>query len=573
MQAQKLYCPNAKEVLPGDDWSCGSEAFVRVQPLVAPVLAKLSVHQEAFFVPSWQLNEHFDDFITRGERGTYNEKMPYITVGKMYSLILEWIGKWSTGTFTAETFDLPSEEAAYNFAVDKVVRFIEQSDWLRATPFVLPEFPSFSDTGGSGSVRDAISDVETQFVSFNSHLEGSPLRINLLPFFGLLKVYCEFYRDENLVTDWWGGEGMWKDIAFDWTGDQSDASVFDPEFIDADGWLLVFALFCVKNRAWSKDRYTSALPFVQKGPDVILPLSGSAPVVFSSSGAISSEDHDVLAGGNPSQSRNVELRWNDPVYGKRVISADTNFDEAQLATTIRDFRTANKLEEFYEADGIGGSRYPENTLMQWGERTPDARLPRAQFLGSFSQHVSISEVVQHSSTDERSPQGNLAGKASSYGRGRLFGRHFTQHGFLFFFASIKTGSIYEQGINPMFSRYDWTEYAWPRFAHLGEEPIYTKELSADNTVKEDDVFGYAPRYSDYKSDQGSIHGQLKSSLNFWTMSRRFDGVPKLNEEFVYKEPRRDAFAVTNPFAEEFIVEIDYRIRTRRKLPYFGVPML
>lgn len=591
MSAQRLYCTNAKEVLPADDWRASSEAFVRLQPLVAPVLAKLSVHQEAFFVPCWQLNDHFEEFITRGERGTYNEKMPYIHVSTLYDAI-----KYLLTSFTFEdpslallgfkSTDLVKD--LYFFVLDKVVRLIELSDWFRSVPFVLPEFPNISsfvpeiywdtwtiaDADDDGiSYEDFFSDALLLFESLNNDLDDSDLIINILPYLAFLKVYCEYYRDENLVEDWWDAENNWKDISFKWTGDVSGEEPFDYGTLDEHGWKLFFALFCVKNRAWSKDRYTSALPFVQKGPDVVLPLSGTAPVDFFSEAAISDVLHDVHAAGHPSQSKNVNLSWTDEVYGEKKISGVTDFSRASLATTIRDFRTANKLEEFYEADGIGGSRYPENTLVQWGERTPDARLPRAQFLGSFSQPVSIAEVLQNSATTSASPQGNLAGKGTSYGRGFLFGKHFSMHGFLLFFTSIKTGAMYEQGINPMFSRFDWTEYAWPRFAHLGEEPIYEKELGVSSSVQEDSVFGYAPRYSSYKSDQGSIHGQLKSTLNYWTMSRRFSDVPKLNEEFIYGDPRRDSWAVTNPFAEQFIVEIDYNIKSRRKLPFFGTPSL
>lgn len=582
MSAQRLYCTNAKEVLPADDWRAASEAFVRVQPLVAPVLAKLSVHQEAFYVPFWQINDHFEEFITRGERGTYNEKMPHVTVQTFYDLIGFLLDPTEDFIYSYLGFTSDSKVLdVYQFVVDKVVRMIELSDWLRSVPFVQPEFlnkPSLlpdanleatlSDWEGDFqyTVSDIFSDARIAFESLNSHLNASTLIINLAPYFAALKVYCEFYRDENLVEDWWDGQGNWKDICFEWTGNVSSEPIFDTDMMDEHDWKLIFALFCVKNRAWSKDRFTSALPFVQKGPDVILPLTGTVPGTLVTQNQIDPNDANVQMDSD----RTAFVSVGGDRHPVQVVS---DLSSANLATTIRDFRTANKLEEFYEADGIGGSRYPENTLVQWGERTPDARLPRAQFLGSFSQPVSIAEVLQNSATNDVSPQGNLAGKGTSYGRGFLFAKHFSMHGFLLFFTSIKTGAIYEQGINPMFSRYDWTEYAWPRFAHLGEEPIYTKELAVNSEVKEDSVFGYAPRYSDYKSDQGSIHGQLKSTLNFWTMSRRFANTPALNEEFIYGDPRRDAFAVVNPFAEQFIVEIDYKIKTRRKLPFFGVPSL
>lgn len=212
-------------------------------------------------------------------------------------------------------------------------------------------------------------------------------------------------------------------------------------------------------------------------------------------------------------------------------------------------------------------------MVQWGVRTPDSRLPRCQFLGSNSSPVQISEVVQTSETSQISPQGNLAGKSVSYGSNRLFKEYSSMHGFTVCLYSMRVHSVYEGGIHPMFSRYDRTEYAWPRFAHLGEQPVYDKELFVDSNTAEDGVFGYEPRYSEYKSDRSSVHGTLKGSLNFWTMSRRFSSQPQLSAEFIYNSPRLDSFQVVNRLQAPFIVEIDYRIRANRKLPFFGVPSL
>lgn len=257
-----------------------------------------------------------------------------------------------------------------------------------------------------------------------------------------------------------------------------------------------------------------------------------------------------------------------------MLQGNVDLSNVVLGTSIQDVRTAFKLEEMYEADGRFGSRYPENTLGQWGVRTPDSRLPRCQFLGSNKQPINIKQVVQNSATDnvnQTTPQGNLAGTASSYGSNRLAKTYQSQHGFIVCLSAIRVHSLYQQGIHPMFSRFDRTEYAWPRFAHLGEEPIYTKQLYIDSSITEDDVFGYTPRYASYKSDTGSIHGRLKSTLNFWTMARRFGNKPVLNEQFVYGRPRQDTWVVKNHLEPCFVMELDYHVRANRLLPFYGQP--
>lgn len=567
---QKLYTPNVIEILPGDGMNERSEQFARTQPMVTPVFTKMNAFQEAFFVPNWQLNEHFDDFITGGEHGDYQDKMPWTTVGDIYYRLYYTL--LSVNQYTQ--FTLSADE--YNILIEKVQSIIEHIDLMRAMPIVLPDFVLATPA----TLSTVIASNANAFQAANSHLNNVTLRVNYLPFGAVLKVWSEYYRDENLCEDefeefWKGGSvsvSLYSSI-----GQVGLSTVFGNtmpystttketffKFVS-----FMYAIFGAHNRAWKKDYFTSALPFTQKGPDVLLPLSGIFPVDISGNPALD-ETENVQASPITAGSKPVKLSTDN----NQDLSLSVNLQNQGLGSTIVDVRRAFALEEFYEADGRGGNRYPENTMMQFGVRTPDSRLPRAQYLGGNSSPIQIAEVVQNSATvPGQTPQGTLAGKGTSYGNNRLCRSYNTMHGFLLNFYSVRTQAIYENGIHPMFSRYDRTEYAWPRFAHLGEQPVHVKELWVDNTVTEDETFGYTPRYSEYKSERSSVHGPLKGSLNYWTMSRKFGSKPQLSEDFIYNSPRLDAFAVTNKLSAPLIVEIDYRVRANRKLPFFGVPMI
>lgn len=579
---QKLYCPNCVETLPGDGINERSEQFARTQPMVAPTFAKINADQHAFFVPFWQLNEHFDDFITGGEKGDYQDKMPWTKVSSIYTVVL-WMLNYHTTYTTAAAFKGGLDNQAvtptkYNYILQCVQSIIEHCDLLRSVPFVLPDFvemdPSATTTDNSKVAYANLS----SFSSLNSQFAYCDLRVNLCPFGAYLKVWSEYFRDENLCEDIF--DSCWKNNSngvslYYATGLVTLSNLYpissvtwtDEEEV-VDFVTFFFNIFGVQNRAWKKDYFTAGLPFTQKGPDVLLPLSGIFPVNFSTDTASASEGVTAFSDANKAVDLRMGSLASDP-----PIKGSVDLSTAGLGSTIIDVRRAFRLEEFYEADGRGGNRYPENTLVQWGVRTPDSRLPRAIFLGSNSSPVQISEVVQHSSTDQTSPLGTLAGKGISYGNNRLSKYYYTMHGFLLNFYSLRVHAVYEQGIHPMFSRFDRTEYAWPRFANLGEQPVYTKELFVDASVSENEVFAYEPRYSDYKSEKSSVHHQFKGSLNFWTMSRRFGSKPVLNEEFIYNSPRLDNFAVTNPLVSPFLVEIDYRVRANRILPFFGVPSI
>lgn len=560
----KEYPTEILEIIPGDGIKIHTEAYAKSQPMVAPTFAKMDVAQESFFVPCWQLSEHFDDFITGGERGTYTDKMPFVTVGYLMSLLTNLL----TNNFDIVTTDSDAG-TKYNEFLTFFQDILESLDIMRSIPVIVPSFTLMPSTAWDASVA---SSNLSAFATANSRLSSSSLRINLLPFAAVLKIWCEFYRDENLCDDlfdmYWIGSFTNLDLSKQVGSQDSNFNTYFWGPFTRDVVIeILHGLFGLRSRAWKKDYFTSALPFVQKGPDVQLPINGT-PV------PVQHYINQTSAGGD-----NVNVGWSPQglatLYGgtpgpNTVINGVVN-PAAGLSADIQDIRTAFKLEELYEADGRFGSRYPENMLGQFGVHTPDSRLPRCQFLGSNKQPVQIQQVVQQSATDTVTPQGNLAGLSSSYGSNGLCKTYQSQHGFLVCLTAIRVHSLYQQGIHPMFSRYDRTEYAWPRFAHLGEQPIYTKQLYVDTGVPEDDIFGYTPRYADYKSDTGSIHGRLKSNLNYWTMARRFANKPVLNEEFIYGTPRQDAFVVTNHLEPCFIMELDYHIKANRVLPFYGQP--
>lgn len=599
MTFQKNYPVEVLEVIPGDGFVFGSETFARLEPMVAPVMARMDMDQHAFFCPAWQLNNHFDDFITGGEKMDFTEHMPWCKVSELYGLVDalldaaylpdEWFNDLEHTDTNFQSQYIAQARYEINYRIDLALRILENCDWLRAVPFTKPDFIQISQSMTPEVMLDSYAANEQAFSNANGDLRDNECRVNIQPFTASFKVWCEFFRDENLVPDYWDRLNSADTVLFS----VNNASLLD--LLDEVMFLTAYRLelrkgliglsldeatfgvrmdfyqelelFALQRRAWRKDRYTGALPFTQKGPDVMVPLQG----VF-----------DVQNSGPVSGSIDVWFNGTKQAFtaanGSEESRIRQNVDLSQnngQGTTIRELRRAFYAEEFAEADGRFGNRYPENTLGQFGVYTPDARLPRCQFLGSRTQPIVVSEVVQNSETGT-TPQGNLAGKGTSYGSGRVFRGRFTQHGFIIVLASIRVAATYEQGIHPMFSRYDRTDYAWPRFARLGEEPIYLKELSLGSSTdptSEDEVFAYAPRYSSYKSDQGSVHGLLKGSRNYWTFSRRFAGKPLFNEEFIYNPPRLSPFAVVNPLEDQFTVQMNLYVKANRKLPYWGTPVL
>jgi hypothetical protein len=145
--------------------------------------------------------------------------------------------------------------------------------------------------------------------------------------------------------------------------------------------------------------------------------------------------------------------------------------------------------------------------------------------------------------------------------------------------SVMPSSGYMQGIPRMFlQRNTFLEYPWPTFAHLGEQEVYDSEILAQPgtmppTRGTETVFGYQSRYSDWKHIASSSHGDFRTTLDFWHLTRKFVGVPNLDREFVeFEDVLQDrVFNVSE--VDTLWMYIYNKLNVKRALPYFGTPRL
>lgn len=75
-----LYPVNLTEVLPGDSVQLSTSVFLRLAPMVVPVMHPVYMHLSNFFVPSRILWDGFEDFITGGPDGTDATVLPKLTL-------------------------------------------------------------------------------------------------------------------------------------------------------------------------------------------------------------------------------------------------------------------------------------------------------------------------------------------------------------------------------------------------------------------------------------------------------------------------------------------------------------
>lgn len=392
--------------------------------------------------------------------------------------------------------------------------------------------------------------------------------ISALPFRAYAKIWNDFYRDPNLDTE----IDLFTALQGDVTADFATTTVMS-----------------LKQRMWEKDYFTSALPWAQRGAEVLMPLAGTGSVSYLANSNLYEGDGDPAAAGALSAFNvGLESRIQSAGAAGTALRVE-NIDEVTLddsSITINDFRRTLAIQKWLENNARGGGRYIEQIQSHFNVRVPDFRLQRAEYLGGGKQPVVISEVRATANTDvggNEIPVGDLAGHGLSVGKSNRFTYRCQEHGWILGIISVVPRTAYSQGIDKMWSREDKFEFIWPELANLGEQEIKSKEvfysyLGTDDAANQG-VFGYIPRYAEYKFKNDRIAGDFRTSLNFWHLGRIFTQRPVLAPRFTTMEEQNPSFEETSRriFASEtgdyLWMQLFHRLTAKRPLPYFGVPSI
>lgn len=557
-----------RDVIPGDTWKISTEMFMRMQPLLAPIMQDVDVYCHYFYVPLRIMVQDYDKWFNPEDQEEVFR--PFIDPSGLRTLLQ---AKFGPALNTPIPLD-PSQQGQQDKEILSYCKLFAEgslADYL-GIPVV-----SLSNAYGSTGFLP---------VSYLAQVALLP-KFSAVPFLMYHKIYDEFYRDQTLELSVLDSLDLQLDGYL--KGKFNTDEPFD--IISLEGWKL---LMSIRTRAWKKDYFTSALPTPQSGPDVHLPLTGDAdvvlkpigegPVVYPEGKFVLSLDGSVpskkgfAVANNVNGGVSLEPDYPDPDMGSAVYDPNGSL-QADLSSvtsaTINELRRAVRAQEFLEKCARGGRRYIEMILSHFGVRSSDARLDRPEFLGGGRQPFTISEVLSHVGESEGSTfvLGEMGGHGVSYGNSRPTKRFFEEHGYIFAIVSVLPKASYQQGLERHWSRETIYDYAWPTFANLGEQEILNQEIFALSGNKEG-TFGYAPRYSEYKYIPSSVHGSMRSDLNYWHLGRIFASEPALNGDFVHPRPEelKRIFAVQDD-TQSIIALVKHHIQCKRRLPKYGIPTL
>ena len=252
-----------------------------------------------------------------------------------------------------------------------------------------------------------------------------------------------------------------------------------------------------------------------------------------------------------------------------------------LATgsSINQLRQAFQVQKLYEKDARGGTRYTEILRSHFGVVSPDSRLQRPEYLGGSRIPININQVLQQSESSTNSPLGDTGAYSLTIDSHSDFTKSFTEHGFLIGLACVRYDHTYQQGIERMWSRTLREHYYFPVFANLGEQAVKNKEIYAQGSAVDDQVFGYQEAWAEYRYKPNRVSGMMRStyaqSLDIWHLADEYSTLPSLSDAWIREDPSNidRVLAVTSAVSHQFIADIYVSNKTVRAMPLYSIPGL
>lgn len=415
-------------------------------------------------------------------------------------------------------------------------------------------------------------------------------KINALPIRAYVKIWNEFFRDENV-----------ENAARFRTDDESIFynNVEEKGTLESVLQNAITGGQCLPVNRFH-DYFSSCLPYAQRGPEVTVPLTGNAPIrLGETNGEYINPNTSIsmvvgsTAASNKAGSLTYQKEYNKPgekaqmefsgTAGATGSISDGGWMYADLgsvtATTINELRNAIAVQQYYEAMARGGSRYREQVQALWNVTISDKTVQVPEYLGGGRYHVNMNQIVQTSGqqSETDTPIGETGAMSVTPINESSFTKSFEEHGFVIGVMCVRHNRTYQQGLERFWSRTDRLDYYVPQFANIGEQPVKKKEIMLTGESSDEETFGYQEAWADYRMKPNRVSGLMRSNatgtLDFWHYADNYSTVPTLSQEWMTEGKTEIARTLIVQNEPQFFGAIRVANKTTRRMPLYSVPGL
>lgn len=457
--------------------------------------------------------------------------------------------------------------------------------WIPTTQYSIPTISPPSGGWNVGTIADYLGiPVGKQPI----YTRG----ISALPFRAYALICDEWFRDQNLT-----------DPLVIPKGDTGVTGVNTGNYItDTAKGGLPFKV------AKFHDYFTSSLPYPQRSPDIGLfgnlqpyginpnSFNSYVPVVPLDTTHVSeygihfhNDTSSVFPNG---ASLYVSSTQSNPIYAASNITPSSPnalrvdnlwANVGQMELTINQLRLAFQLQKFYEKNARAGTRYREILKEHFGITSSDGRMQIPEYLGGHRFPLSIHQVANQTSQSGEY-LGDLGAMSNTSDVHEDFIKSFEEHGFIIGVACVRYDHSYPQGLERFWRRSTKTDFYWPVFANIGEQPVYDTEIYMYDqndypTFNGEEVFGYQEAWADYRYKPSRISGEMRpgiaNSLASWHLSDYYNGLPQLSDSWIREDKSNvdRVLSVQSSVANQVFCDFYVQNIATRPMPVYSVPGL
>lgn len=522
-----IYCD---EVLPGDTARVRLNGLIRMSTPIYPVMDNCYMDTYFFFVPCRLLWEHWENMFGENDTNYWAEKTEYQTPTCK-------IGK----------------------------------------------------TGKEGLKNGSLGD----YFGLPTGIKGE-IKVNSLPARAYAMIYNEWFRDENLEAPLMLGYKKTDD-----GGEASEPGTYttyanQPTITTSTNEGELYSRKPAKAGKFH-DYFTSCLPSPLKSDPVEISIAGNAPVSIYHDSGLTEEfntSKTIYLNGSAAGAPRADL-WPTTTGEKTILlngatnsngtAESSGYLGANLsgvsAISIQDLRMAIALQHIFEADARNGTRYREFLSGTWGVTSPDSRLQIPEYIGGQRIAINVNQVVQTSQTDTTTGQalGNTAAYSLTTCSKQMVDYAATEYGYIIGLAVVRVEHSYQQGLATKWTRGGRFTYYDPRLAALGEQPVYNREIYAQGTAEDDEIFGYQEAWADYRYKPSYVTGEMRSnyktSLDAWHYADDYKALPRLSAEWIQEGQQNidRTIAVTSNVSHQFLCDFYFTEDWYREMPIYSIP--
>ena len=455
----ELNVATAMELVPHQSINVSQRTFTRANPMPVPTFGDCYIHNRAFFVPFRTIMPEWNEFITDTSANS-SSGLPVLV---------------------SSTPLLPNSELVKYFEVNS-----EGSATLAYDINIIQETgiaePRKLTPRGARALK--ILTALGYAVDFNKRNEDA--NYSALNILALAKVYLDWYYPSVYITDY---EASQVQILFE-KKTSSLGAPYSLTYVDLDNIFLMIERVC-----YDADYFTSAWD------NPVAPTSLTYSSI--SINDVTDPNSPPALETDPNGTPRIKSTYNLTQYGDDALHA---------------------LTDYMKRHQMSGARVLDRYLARFGVTLDSAILDRSIYLGSHTGMVDFGNVTSTANSDG-TPLGGYAGIGVG-GSDGAFTYKSDEYGLFIILSSIVTRGGYYQGCDRMTMHTSKLDFYTPEFDNLGVQALATRELYVPLDAVEQYadgtnilnapavdynglVFGFVPRYAEYKRGRDILSGDYR----------------------------------------------------------------